>query len=649
MRTALALALTTCLLTSPLTAQKSDLQKSVELFAKDLKSRDATTRAEAAASLGQLPIEEVVPYLITALSDREASVREAAAGALWDAAKVAKPAIPALRTALGDQSPAVVIRAAGALISMDVSPSSIADPLRRVLKEGDGTDRFLAARALIGVEDPGTLATPILEYMQQNTIPWKGKDDSFARTRNVDAGKKALKSLSASQDPKLVAPLMEGMRKSPHLGGSILAALGEVKPRPDGWIDTLLGYAALPNAEVRKTAVDILGTEKKPSDVKLWVPAVARLAGDPQRDVRYAAMRSVGGVGGLAIDSLDPILQALQKDSEKDLRELAAETIGLIADSSFPIDPALKTNAAQKALPVLLTALEKDAHPKVRANVLKTIHRLQLDPAAASEILAKAAVEQKNREVRLEALYALDRRGRSAAAMESRIAPLLNDPDKWIRDEAKEVLEAMKSERSSQNAVIAVTTGDPAVRARALETLREYQHEFTEEAWFLSLNDMELEIATAFLDAGMSPNHRFANSSGNPALRVALGASEVCDANVRPAADDAKKLVRLLLDRGADPNIADENGNTPLMTAVQTCDPAIVKMLIAAKADLNKKNSAGLTAFEFGMWSATDGAAAVASAGYRLPAEKSKMYREHYKDDPKILELLKKATPAAKK
>jgi len=147
-----------------------------------------------------------------ALTDRDANVREAAAGALCDSAKVAKTAITALRTSLSDVSPAVVIRVAGALISIDRSPSSLAVPLRSVLKDGDGNDRFLAARALIGVDDPGTLATPIIDYMHHNTIPRKGKDDSFARSNNFKAGEKALYSLSATQDRALVAPPMDGMR-----------------------------------------------------------------------------------------------------------------------------------------------------------------------------------------------------------------------------------------------------------------------------------------------------------------------------------------------------------------------------------------------------------------------------------------------------
>jgi hypothetical protein len=74
----------------------------------------------------------------------------------------------------------------------------------------------------------------------------------------------------------------------------------------------------------------------------------------------------------------------------------------------------------------------------------------------------------------------------------------------------------------------------------------------------------------------------------------------------------------------------------------------IVRMLLARGADMNAKNKQGVTAFEFGMWSATDGAAAIVAAGYRLPAEKAKQYREAYKGNAKVLALIDKASAAKK-
>jgi hypothetical protein len=132
-------------------------------------------------------------------------------------------------------------------------------------------------------------------------------------------------------------------------------------------------------------------------------------------------------------------------------------------------------------------------------------------------------------------------------------------------------------------------------------------------------------------------------------MRVVLEAQEGCAQNARPTPDDAKAIVKMLLARGADPNVADDRGNTPLMAAAWKCDAEVVKTLLAAKANMNAKNLSDMTAFEFGLLEASDGAAALAAAGFRLPAAKVKNYTEAYAKDPKRLALVKKATKVAAK
>src|SRR4051812_27355789 len=130
MRTSLALVLAVFFATS-------DQLKLVDRLTKQLKSRDVTERVDAAEWLGNVGIAEAVAPLATALTDKEPRVRRAAASALWHASKVAKPAIPALREVVNDPAPDVAMRAAGALIAMDVPEKELAEPLRRVLREGD--------------------------------------------------------------------------------------------------------------------------------------------------------------------------------------------------------------------------------------------------------------------------------------------------------------------------------------------------------------------------------------------------------------------------------------------------------------------------------------------------------------------------------
>lgn len=58
--------------------------------------------------------------------------------------------------------------------------------------------------------------------------------------------------------------------------------------------------------------------------------------------------------------------------------------------------------------------------------------------------------------------------------------------------------------------------------------------------------------------------------------------------------DDATYL-RYLLSKGADPNIRDNAGNTPMMLAVQGGEPALIDILALVKANANLGNSGGET------------------------------------------------------
>lgn len=612
---------------------RSDRMQVVNIYAKDLKSRDPATRAEAAEKLGEFEAPEGVPLLITALSDKDARVRQAAASGLWSSSDVAQPAIPALRVALNDSEPAVVIRAAGALINMDVEPAEIAEPLRLVLQKGDVVDRFLAARALIGVEPGDKVVGPIVDYMRANA----------PGTDRFENGTKALLRLGKTKDQKIVAPLMTQLRESPQLAEPILRTLGEVEPRPDGWIETLVGQLGSRDAKVRDAAVDLLGKQNKTAaDVKAWAGAVARLATDPDKSVRYEVVSALDDARGLAYEGLPGVLQMLTSEKEADIREDAAEAVGEIADAEFPISADIKKTMAEQALPVLTKAIKSDPLPKVRQEAVRSVNKLQLPLETVIPLLANIAVENKANDVGEVALQVLRNRGRESVLAADIVRPLMNDPNETVRTQAKAIAESGENSYSSRKPIESTVAKDPAAREKAFEFLRENKLDFAEDAFYKAFSDGDIERVTAFLDAGMSPNLRFASSSRRPTLYVALE-GDACHPAVRPTAKETKDIIKLLLARGADPKIADENNNTPLMAAAEKCDAEVVKMLLKAGADMNVKNGSDLTAFEFGLYNGNDGAAVLTDAGFRLSDEKVKIYREGYKDRPKSQVLLKKA------
>jgi ankyrin repeat protein len=108
--------------------------------------------------------------------------------------------------------------------------------------------------------------------------------------------------------------------------------------------------------------------------------------------------------------------------------------------------------------------------------------------------------------------------------------------------------------------------------------------------------------------------------------------------------DTGRAIAKLLLERGADVNQADEQKNTALMFAADKCDRQTLRLLLKAGAKLNARNWANLTALEMGIVSGNSGLEELIEAGARLDAAKARAYADAYKKNPKALALIKKAS-----
>lgn len=60
-----------------------------------------------------------------------------------------------------------------------------------------------------------------------------------------------------------------------------------------------------------------------------------------------------------------------------------------------------------------------------------------------------------------------------------------------------------------------------------------------------------------------------------------------------------KLLVEKILKKGANPNTADSQGNTPLLWAIKRSNAELVSILLQFNADKNVKDSIGISAFEY--------------------------------------------------
>jgi len=532
------------------------------------KSRDAKERVKAAEYLGGSKYPDANAALGVALSDSDTGVREAAAAALWKSEKGAEPARAQLLAALDDPAPQVAINVAGALQSLGMKEAELAPTRKRVLAATDAPRnvRFLAARGLIGIEQPLSLLEPMLAFLDQSAQSAARKSD--AGRRNSELVEKALARLTATGDRALIAPLLEELKRSSHGQVVLLRTLATFEPKPDGWTALLLAALASGDTPQREAAMTLLAKQKDENDVLTWSPRVAALAADADRSLRWRAISTLGDAGGLAAGQIDVVVAALS-DSDVSVRRSAARAIGEMGEKKQAVAAALKNAVIERARPALAVAMDKDSDADVRREARRALERLP---------------EQ-----------------------------LLPNPS------------------------------NPAAEAAGMRLLRERAIAFEEGMYFRALTEAEVPVIRAFLDGGMSATTPLANIG--PPIRAALFGGRGCSPGQRPTKAEVKHMLRLLIERGADVNAADEHGNTALMEAASKgCDRETIKILLAAGAQIGATNAAKLTAFEMGLYSGHDGLEELIAAGYRLTPEKAKAYTQGYAGKPAVQSMIKKAT-----
>jgi hypothetical protein len=356
------------------------------------------------------------------------------------------------------------------------------------------------------------------------------------------------------------------------------------------------------------------------------------------------------------------VLSAAQKDTAAGVRDSAFEALAAIIGRLGTAPMSVKTAKAKAALPVIQAAIDGDSNKDVRESAVEALDALALEPAQSSALLVAVAAKTSLPEsVRTLALSKLRNRGAESRSVAADLEKLKGDSSAAVRERAAEALERM-SDRSTASAPRAAgrsagrgaaASATPAAtpkpsaedEARGLSVIRARKVEFAWDQFYKAIGDRDVELVRAFLDAGMSPRNPFPGARHETPLSAAVSGTG-CSATVRPTAAPTVTLVQLLIARGADASIADEHGNTPLMEAAMGgCDAVLMSALIKAGGRINATNQAGLTAFEFGLFAAHDGLEPLLAAGYRLPADKVKVYLDAYKANAKAVALIRRATP----
>lgn len=608
------------------------------------RSKDAAKRADAARYLGGFEYPEAVAALARALQDPDAGVRTAAASALWKTGKPAASARASLMAALDDTVAEVVVQAAGALDVLGVPEKDLVPARQSVLAAPRASveSRFLAARGLVGHVHPSRLVAPMLAFLREWAAPRSTASD--AQRTNTELAGQALAALAGTGDRAIVSTLVEEMHTARQGHLVLLKALAVYDPKPDGWVDLVLGGLRSTEPEVKAEALRQLGQCRTEDEVASWGPAAARLLRDGDPSVRGQALRALAEAKGLAAGHIGAVLAALS-DPEASVRSSAARAVGEIGDRTQAVRAAAKTAVAEPGRPALLAAIARDPDGDTRLEAVEALDKLQLEPAQVVSDLVSLAEGAKDPKVRVRAMARLRVRGGEAKEALPALEALARGPAREVAEEASRAVEAIRSGHISSPTLPASPSGAgtrAGAEGPAMAHLRARDLRFEEGDFYRVLGEQDVEGVRAFLDAGMAAAHRFAMGGDSP-LRATLRHG-ACAATARPTRPETKAVVRLLLERGADPNQADENGNTPLMEAAsQGCDREVMRALLAAGAKPGTVNRAGLTAFEMGLFFGHDGLEELLAAGYRLTAERARLYRQGYAANPKALALIDKA------
>jgi uncharacterized protein len=94
----------------------------------------------------------------------------------------------------------------------------------------------------------------------------------------------------------------------------------------------------------------------------------------------------------------------------------------------------------------------------------------------------------------------------------------------------------------------------------------------------------DVEVAKLLLAHGANPNT--VSSDGESMLQAAAGLAFIHGYHAEKTSDERVALVKMLIELGADVNWADHYGITPLMSAANRGDVPVLKVLIAAGADV---------------------------------------------------------------
>ncbi len=609
--------------------------KQIQQKAKILsQTKDPKARKAAAKFLGYHNTSASILALAHALiEDQDPQVRQTAASSLWGHAPKIEAARKALFQSLDDPFPGVRVRSSWALQNMGIDSAELIFARRSALTDRSSTvtTKFWAAFGLIGHEPPTLLAEHLLNYAKP-LIRSKAADKAF--------------KLLVKQKNRTVIDIMEQAVESYHKGNTIiLKALQEFSPQPQQLIDLICLQFDFPDRELHIEILALLRNQGKiEEEVKKWLPKARPYLSDNDAAAGSMAIAAMTRAGGLAAAAVPDLVLLMENSSNTRLKENAIEAIGAIGDRNKPYPEQLKQNVADQAMSQLKIMMRSEKDRSTRQAAVRALDKLKTDPARVVPAFISVANQDKDHLVKIAALSALGARGKDAKAAIGDLEKLTKNSHPAISRSAKDALTMIRNDYNRAGKTLQPSSSQESkAQQEALATLRSSDASFDENGFMLALNNNQIEKVQAYLDSGVSVNYRFANTQNRPAMNevFARAASYIILGQGTPK--KLKDVVRLMLTRGADPNLVDKMGNTALMMAAMACDAETLGLLLDGGAKLNTVNKAGLTALEFTFMYANPGAEQLLAAGARISKTNAEKYLQAYGNNAKAVKLIKRA------
>lgn len=543
----------------------------------DLERGNAAEQIRAAKSLDVAFAAQTAPVLAKHLSDADAAIRLSAASVLWTLAGKAPAAFeaarPALRTALDDPVGEVAMNAAGALSAMKEPAEALAPARRRVLQSRAERPyvAFLAARGLIGIDAPDTLAPALLRYLEETTA---ARQRGGSR-ENVQLARRALERLVDTKDRAILEPIRDQLRITRSAWAELLPILHRFSPRPDAWTEVLLDHTSHADRDTVYTAWGLLGQQDDPASLARWPPRAAVALSIP--DQRDNAMRALGQVAGRTVAGL-PELAAIAANPavSEEQRLRAIEILGNAADARATGRVPEATRAANAHWLAVCEPVFKGGKPgKLLDTCLRPSSMAWTDDKERARHLASWLAANPDPAVKVEYLGRLEGLWSAAFDATDTVRAELANNDPRVKQAAENALDRIRPAWRESGARQAKRAATPAPNAGAAPAGSGPGADGAALYGAIRVGDVA-KVKALVTRANVLQPVRFPQMQMPPAPLV-VAVSYCGIPTVAPA--QLAEIVAYLVSLGADPEMKDAQGDNLFDRAKHACPPEVMKAL----------------------------------------------------------------------